>query len=212
MSWTVAAVMTPDVVTIESDASLKSCLQTMRMHGVGALPVRDHGKLAGIVTGTDLLVKEFRPTVRERLERPPSTTVKATAGSLMTRQLVTVRPDEPVVAAVRRMFEHKISRLPVVDCSGALVGIVSRTDILRVFMRSDISIRKEVTEEVLADKSLLGTGQVRPEVREGVVTLDGEVESGPLTSVLLRVIAGIPGVVGVHNRLQVRRKQPVPKA
>lgn len=203
MIWNVAGVMTTDVVTVEPQTSFKACVRLMRLHGVGALPVVDAGRLSGIVTMTDLMLKEFRPTVRERYERPETGQHPLTAAGFMTRNVVTVGPDEPLVVAVRLMFEHRINRLPVVAAAGRLVGVISRSDILRVFLRSDLSIRKEVGGSVLSDFQLVGRGRVTPEVHDGVVTLEGEVEPGPLTGVLLRLVASVPGVVGVRSHLTV---------
>ena len=203
MSWNVGAVMTRDVVTIDPQTSFKTCVRLMRTHGVGALPVLAESRLVGIVTLTDLMLKEFRPTVRERYERPDGGPGLLTAEGLMTGAVVTVGPDEPLVTAVRLMFEHRVNRLPVVDAAHGLVGLISRSDILRAFLRSDVSIRREVNDDLLADLSLVGRGRITPEVRDGVVTLEGEVEPGALTSVLLRLVASVPGVVGVRNHLTV---------
>lgn len=203
MSWNVGAVMTSDVVTIDPQTSFKTCVRLMRLHGVGALPVLADGRLVGIVTMTDLMLKEFRPTVRERYERPDDGACRLTAQGLMTQTVVTVGPDEPLVTAVRLMFEHRVNRLPVVDAGRGLLGMISRSDILRVFLRSDLSIRREVNDELLADLSLVGRGRITSDVRDGVVTLEGEVEPGTLTSVLLRLVGSVPGVVGVRNHLKL---------
>ena len=202
MSWNVGAVMTRDVVTIDPQTSFKTCVRLMRMHGIGALPVLEHGRLVGIVTMTDLMLKEFRPTVRERYAHPDDRDRRLTAQGLMTQAVVTVGPDEPLVTAVRLMFEHRVNRLPVIDEERGLRGMISRSDILRVFLRSDLSIRREVNDNLLADLSLVGRGRIIPDVRDGVVTLEGEVEPGTLTSVLLRLVASVPGVVGVRNHLK----------
>lgn len=205
MSWNVSGVMTRDVVTVELNASFKTCVRLMRMHGVGALPVIADGKLAGIVTVTDLMLKEFRPTVRERYEKPLGGDAELTARTLMTGRLVTITPDAPLVAAVRLMFEHRVSRLPVVDELGRLVGIISRSDILRVFLRSDVSIRNEIAHGLLSGLPRGGRGRIDPAVRNGIVTLEGEVEPGTIGDVLVRLVASVPGVVGVRNRLRVMR-------
>lgn len=203
MSWNVGAVMTRDVVTIDPQTSFKTCVRLMRTHGVGALPVVAEGRLVGIVTMTDLMLKEFRPAARERYERPDDGELRLTAQGLMTPTVVTVGPDEPLVTAVRLMFEHRVNRLPVVDEARALLGVISRSDILRVFLRSDLSIRREINDELLAGLSLVGRGRISPDVRDGVVTLEGEVEPGALTAVLLRLVASVPGVVGVRNHLKI---------
>jgi len=208
MSWIVADVMTRDVVTVSPSVTYEACVRLMRMHGVGALPVVDHGKVAGIVTLTDLVLKERRPTVRERYEQTVSRAAPRRglmAAQLMTRHVVTVRPETPLSAAVREMFEHRVNRLPVVDDDRRLMGIISRSDVLRMFLRSDVSIRRDVTTAVEGDMPFIGAGRVLAAVSDGVVTLDGEVEPGTLTDVLLRLVASVPGVVGVKNHLKVRR-------
>lgn len=208
MSWIVADVMTRDVVTVTPSVTYEACVRLMRMHGVGALPVVDHGKVAGIVTLTDLVLKERRPTVRERYEQTVSRASPRRglmASQLMTRHVVTVHPDTPLSAAVREMFQHRVNRLPVVDDGRRLTGIVSRSDVLRMFLRSDVSIRRDVTTAVEGDMPFIGAGRVQADVSDGVVTLDGEVEPGTLTDVLLRLVASVPGVVGVKNHLKVRR-------
>lgn len=189
MSWVVAGLMTRDVVTITPATRPRECVRLMRMHGVGALPVVEDHKLVGIVSMTDLLLKEGG----------------LTAAKLMTTRVKTVHPDTPVTAAVRMMFEHRINRLPVIDHDGRLVGIISRSDVLRMFLRSDVSIRREVADAILADLSFIGDGTIWAEVHDGVVTLEGEVGPGTLTEVLLRLVASVPGVVGVKNHLTKRK-------
>ena len=209
MSWTVADLMTRDVVTVSSTSSYDACLRTMRMHGVGALPVVNDRAVVGIVTMTDLLLKVDRPSERARYADVPSSDGKPkrlTAASLMTPRVIMVMPDTPLSVVVRQMFQHRINRIPVVDPSGRLVGIVSRSDVLRMFLRSDIAIRREVARTVVGDMPFIGEGTVLAEVEDGLVTLKGEVEPGTLTDVLLRLVASVPGVVGVKNALSVKRR------
>ena len=212
MSWIVADVMTRDVVTVSPSAPYGRCFALMRMHGVGALPVVDDGRLAGIVTLTDLVLKDRRPSARDRYAERPAPKrpgVARTAAELMTRHLVTAHPETPLAAAVRQLVQHRINRLPVIDGEGRLVGIVSRSDVLRMFLRSDVSIRREVNNAVTGDLPFIGKGKIWADVTDGVVTLDGEVEPGTLTDVLLRLVASVPGVVGVKNRLKVGRSRAV---
>jgi len=216
MSWVVADVMTRDVVTVDPAASYGRCVRVVRMHGVGALPVVSAGKLVGIVTLTDLVLQGHRPPARERYERPQASAMTGdlTAAELMTAQLVRVFPDTPLSGAVRQMFQHRINRVPVVDNEGCLVGIVSRSDVLRIFLRSDVFIRREVANVVAGDMPFMGKGRVLAVVQDGVVTLEGEVEPGTLTDLLLRLVAGVPGVMGVKSHLKVkhRRKGVNPRA
>ncbi len=208
MSWIVAEVMTRDVVTVKPSTSFEACVGLMRLHGVGALPVIAEGRVVGIVSMRDLVLKGRRPTVRERYEgRDPSLATKGlTAEKLMSLRPITVLPDTPLRIAVREMFQHRVNRLPVVDDQDRLVGIINRSDVLRMFLRSDLAIRKDVDDTLTTDLPLVAKGRIWADVHDGVVTLQGDVEPGALTGVLLRLVASVPGVVGVKNRVKVRRE------
>ena len=67
----------------------------------------------------------------------------------MTAPAVTVGPDASVADAARLLRRHRIKRMPVVDPAGPLLGIVSRADLLKVFLRSDADIAQEIREQVL---------------------------------------------------------------
>ena len=203
MTWTVADVMTRDVVTIGPTESFKTCVDLMRIHGVSALPVVVAGnRVAGIVSEADLLrpVADLPDETGLVAQRPGGAT---TAADVMSGAVVAIAPGATVAAAARLMFERHVKRLPVVDSSNHLIGIVSRADLLRIFLRSDESIRKEVSHGLLNELPLLGRVRVQVSVTDGVVKLDGEVESGSLTGLLLRLVAAVPGVVGVENRLRL---------
>jgi CBS domain-containing protein len=203
MTWTVADVMTREVVTVSPTESFKTCADLMRIHGISALPVVVAGsRVAGLISEADLM----RPLAAiPDIPGETSTPIRKgiTAAEIMTPEVVTIAPGASVTAAARLMSEHRVKRLPVVDSSHRLVGIVSRGDVLRIFLRSDESIRKEVANGLLNELPLLGRGRIQVAVRDGVVQLHGEVESGSLTGLLLRLIAAVPGVVGIENRLQV---------
>jgi len=203
MTWTVADIMTRDVVTVGPEQSFKTCADLMRIHGVSALPVVVAGnRMAGIVSEADL-IRPVAVLPEEALLLASAPRGATTAADVMTKEVVAVAPGATVAAAARLMFEHRVKRLPVVDSSNRLIGIVSRADVLRIFLRTDESIRKEVAHGLLNELPLLGRGRVQVTVKDGVVRLDGEVESGSLTGLLLRLVAAIPGVVGVENHLRL---------
>ena len=191
MTFTVADVMTREVRTVRPTEPVKTCAELMLRHGIGALPVVAGDHLAGIVSTHDIAGLPGQ-------DGPP----RRTASDVMTRDVVTISPQSSVAAAARLMFDRRVKRLPVVDSGGRLAGIVSRTDILRVFLRSDDWIRKEVAHGLLNEFPLLGRGRVEVSVHDGVVRLDGDVETGSLTGLLVRLIAAVPGVAGVENRLR----------
>lgn len=192
MTWTAADVMSRPAVTVGPSRSFASCLELMRQRRIYSLPVvMPDGKLVGIVTEGDLI---------RRLER--GGTKATTAGDIMTRDVATIEPGATLAAAARLMIGRDVRRLPVVDRAGRVIGICCRSDILRMFLRTDEAIRKEIANGLLNELPLLGRGRIKVDVTEGVVHLRGDVETGPLTVLLLRLVAAVPGVVGVESHLQ----------
>ncbi len=127
-TWTVGEVMTRDVVTVPSGASPKQVEDVFRAHRHGAFPVVDeHGKLAGLVDSDDLLalVDGARSVI-----------------DVATTDVVTAAPRETLQTALNRMVEEGVDHLPVVD-GGALVGICTRTDILRARITQQDQERSE---------------------------------------------------------------------
>ena len=137
--------------------------------GSAGFPVTgDDGKVIGVVTETDLLA-----LAAGRHHRGHRAAEQATAGDLMSHPAVTVSPDDPVKTAARLMRKHRLQRLPVVDRGGHLAGIVSRSDVLSVFERSDEEIRREVTQDVIADGFFTDPARFTVTVHNGIVTLEG---------------------------------------
>jgi CBS-domain-containing membrane protein len=99
------------------------------------------------------------------------------------------------------MHRGQVKRLPVVDADGHLVGIVSRADLLRVFLREDAEIAREIREDVIRRTLWIDPDTIRIVVREGVVTIRGQIERRSLLPILDRLVASIPGVVAVNDRL-----------
>jgi CBS-domain-containing membrane protein len=117
---------------------------------------------------------------------------------------VTIGPDASVVEAARLMDRARVKRLPVVDADGELVGIVSRRDLLSVFLRLDEAIRGEVVDDVFRRVLFVEPPQVSVEVHDGVVTLAGELEQKGLVEIAERLCRAVDGVVDVVNRLRYR--------
>ena len=206
MTWTVSDVMTKDPVTVGSATSFKSCLNLMRIHEVSEIPVvtRD-GRLVGIVSEFDLLAKEAQRPVRGRTEHTSSKAKAMTVGELMTADVVTTTATAPLATAASLMFECRLKVLPVVDSRNRLVGIVSRLQVLKVFLRSDESIRREVVRDLL-NMPVTGRGNVDVEVKDGVVTIYGADETEGHSELVGRRVAGVPGVVGVKSHPKLTRK------
>ncbi|MEW2609954.1 CBS domain-containing protein [Streptomyces sp. NPDC047880] len=213
---TIGDLMTRDVVRVRPDTPFKEVVGLLADHGVTALPVVDElDQPVGVVSEADLL-----RTVAARPDPsglPPSKGRSngahpvgegSTAGELMTVPAVCARPEWTVVEAARLMDGEGVKRLPVTDEAGALIGIVSRGDLLRVFLRRDEALRDEITLDVLTRTLGLAPTDVAVDVRQGRVRLKGRVESGRLVPVIERLCRGVDGVVSVESDLTCRVDGP----
>ena len=206
---TVQDVMTHEVVTVRRDTPFKTVARLLAGSEVTAVPVVDgERRPIGIVSDSDLLCKEqVQPEPDDRSPVPwlhPRDRGRAeaeTAEGLMSTLVFTARPEWSVVEAARTMDRNHVKRLPVVDETGVLVGVVSRGDLLRVFLRHDTAIREEIVHDVLEHTLRLAPGAVRVEVLDGVVTLRGDVARAGTLPVVLRLCRTVDGVVAVHDRI-----------
>jgi CBS-domain-containing membrane protein len=211
MRRTVQDVMTRDVVAVRGSTPFKELVRLLNENRVTALPVLDDagGVVVGVVSETDLALKEVQPlreghtpifeSARHRSEREKAG--GTTAATLMTKPAVTVGPEEPVTAAVRLMHDRDVKRLPVVDHGGALVGIVTRADLLKVFLRPDDDIRFEVLDGVAGEVLGLAPGTVTVGVRDGLVRLVGRLPLRSQALALERLTMAVDGVVAVETRV-----------
>jgi CBS-domain-containing membrane protein len=120
----------------------------------------------------------------------------------MSTPSVTVLSGTSVAAAARLMDSEQVKRLPVVDDLGRLVGIVSRTDLLKVHLRPDDDIRTDVESGVLRPYLADETSKVQVAVSGGVVTLTGRVDRWSTTDIADRLISQVAGVVDVVDELE----------
>jgi CBS-domain-containing membrane protein len=204
---TVAEVMSSRVVTVLECTTFKEVARILECNHVHAVPVVDTDRRpVGIVTASDLLAR-FRaigPRRRRRLIRAGFGARRKCRGvfarDLMTAPPITIGPRTPVEEAARLAAAHRIRSLPVVDPAGVLIGIVTRGDLLKVYLRADADIGVAVEAEVLHRRSA-ATGDVRVSVRDGVVTLSGSVSSEFDAERLARAAESVPGVVAVRDEL-----------
>jgi CBS domain-containing protein len=200
--------MTTSVVAVREDADFKEMVCAMRSHRISAFPVIDAvGRVIGVVSEADLLVKEADPGPPPGLVRlawrlrERSKASGVTAAEVMTKPAVTIREDAPVAEAARLMQSRRVKRLPVVDADGRLRGIVSRADVLSVFERPDPEIRDQVIKGIIAGEFGLEPELLVVTVRSGIVTVTGSVTKRPDALGLLAAIRHAEGVVGVRDRL-----------
>ncbi|WP_181809157.1 CBS domain-containing protein [Streptomyces shenzhenensis] len=207
----VGAVMVTDVVTAGYGTPFKELVRLLEEHRVSGLPVVDEdGKVIGVVSETDLMLHQTRDPEHDharlmgRARRAAVKSSATTASGVMSAPAVTVRSDATVTEAARLMAAHRVERLPVVDGQDRLVGIVTRGDLLRVFLRSDQEIVREVREEVLGNTLWLAPQAVEVTVRDGVVTLSGQLERRSEIPVAVGMTRRLDGVVDVVDRLSYR--------
>jgi CBS domain-containing protein len=200
---TVADVMTRDVITVTPETPFKQLEQLMAEHNVSALPVVDKGGVTGIVSEADLLLKTeaegatgggWRPGSRERDSKAHA----QTAGGLMSSPALSVEPGAPLAAAARLMRKGSVKRLPVVD-DGRLVGIVSRADVLKAYLRSDADILAAVVDDVIKGSMWLDPETIDVTVDDGVVRMRGKVDRRSDVEILSRLTLGVDGVIAVES-------------
>ncbi|BBA95614.1 hypothetical protein RVR_539 [Actinacidiphila reveromycinica] len=201
-------VMTRTVVALGREAGFKEIVRTMKRWKVSALPVLEgEGRVVGVVSEADLLPKEeFRATTpdrsdREERARDVERTGAVTADRLMTAPAVCVHADSTLAQAARIMAVRGVKRLPVIDAGGKLRGIVSRSDLLKVFLRTDEEIADEVRGQVV-EALFPDDPDPRVQVREGRVRLTGAVREPRLIPTAARLARAVEGVVGVECELR----------
>ncbi|HEX6472162.1 MAG TPA: CBS domain-containing protein [Streptosporangiaceae bacterium] len=219
MRSTVRDVMTTDVVTVRADTPFKEIARVLATSRISGVPVVNaDGTVVGVVSEADLLPKEEFKTLTDEYPRLGRRAAKAarakaggdTAAELMSTPAVTIAPDAPVAEAARMLAERGIKRLPVV-AGGRLVGIVTRADVLGVFLKSDAQISKLVIEEVVKRCLWEDPEFVSVHVKDGVVTLGGRLELKSLIPIAVRLTAAIDGVVDVVDRLAYVQDDTTPE-
>jgi CBS-domain-containing membrane protein len=198
---TVEDVMTTSVVSADPLTPYKEIARLLAEHRISGLPVLVQGwQVVGVVSEADLLAAQDKAARRQAHVGPAS----LTAGELMTAPAVTIPPDATVTVAVRMMTKHHVRRLPVTGADRQLIGIVSRRDVLSVFLRPDTDISRDV-QRALGEIPLTDPAAITVTVRHGVVTLAGPAEPAPrrtresldLIPLAIRLTWDVDGVVDV---------------
>lgn len=202
-------VMTREVVTVPPGASLKEAARLLVEHRISGLPVVDDGDhVLGVVSEADIVEKEAAAVTPRgsallpgfEFDADRSKSEARLVGEAMTAPAVTVEARRPASLAAKRMLESGVKRLPVLE-EGKLVGIVTRADLVRAFVRSDAEIAREIRDDVVVHGLRLREHSVRVEVEDGEVTLTGVLDSRADAHSLEAMASEVPGVVGVHARV-----------
>ncbi|HZG36328.1 MAG TPA: CBS domain-containing protein [Gaiellaceae bacterium] len=210
-------VMTTQVATVAPHTQLKDVAALLAGRRISGVPVVEDGHVVGVVSEADVLAKEAAERHRRTslldwlLDVEPllDKLSARTAGEAMTAPAIVVAPRRPLHEAAGVMLEHGVNRLPVVD-AGKLVGIVTRADLVRAFVRTDVEIAKEIHREVLSRTLWLDPGDVDVVVEGGDVRLRGTVPSENDAELLPRLVRRVPGVVSVSSKVGVRQREAAP--
>jgi CBS domain-containing protein len=213
--------MTTPIIAIEPSASIGEAAKLMLGHHISGLPVvATDGKLVGIVSEGDFLRRTELATERKRPRWIEFFEPGKLAGEyalahgrkideVMTDRVITIGPDAPLDEIVDIMIGSRIKRLPVVD-GGVLVGMVSRSDILRALSQSlaaeaatpstDVAIRDAILAE-FDRQNWAGRDMIHVGVNDGVVELTGAVFDGRQRQAAQIIAENVPGVKSVVERL-----------
>jgi CBS domain-containing protein len=206
-------VMTPTVITVGPSMSLGDVARVMAEHGISGAPVADpSGELIGVISEGDFLLKE-----RGRVARPPGALDRLlgrrtdeaddrrlsaqTAGQAMSAPPVTIDADRAVREAAALMIDRAINRLPVTS-AGRLVGIVTRADLVRAYLRRDEETLRTIRDEVLRATMWIDPDSLQVEVKDGHVRLEGTVDRRSTATILEKLTGLVDGVDRVHNDLR----------
>ncbi|WP_232295336.1 CBS domain-containing protein [Parafrankia sp. EUN1f] len=193
--------MTRKLSIVTPDVPVKDVARLLALRGIGAVPVVSaQGELVGIVTEADFIALEARPDSRlhARRDRNPRPAAPGTVGELMSSPVVTARVDTDIADIVGVMLAQHISRVPILDEAGMLVGIISRSDLLRLLARPDQTVAQDVRAAVEA-AGVHGSPHI--EVLHGRVRISNlgvfDADASDL-AVLRRLVCDVPGVLGLE--------------
>jgi CBS domain-containing protein len=198
--------MSREVIAVRPWTPLKEVAELMLTHRISGVPVVDNdGTVVGVVSESDFLLKERgRDAVRpspliwllgeQKQTRHERSVIDATtAQNAMTSPAVTIETSATVRDAATLMVDRRVNRLPVTE-SGHLVGIVTRSDLLRPYVRSDAQIADAVRLALHAADGI----QVDSVVR-GVVQVSGQAASQQMAETAVKIAEGVDGVVAVRS-------------
>jgi CBS domain-containing protein len=203
-------VMTAPVITVSPETPLKRAAALMLEHRISGVPVVADGRLVGVLSETDILFKQRTSPQRQGLvdwvlhygDDPPAAKLAArTARDAMTTPAVTVQPRRRVADAAALLLDIGIDRLPVVD-GDELVGIVTRSDLVRAFVRSDEQLEAEIRRDVVVGTAWMPEESVDVTVTDGDVILEGSVETETVAQLIESQVRSVAGVVSVESRLE----------
>lgn len=204
-------VMSRDVISVPSDTALKDLAALLSERRISGVPVVDDGKVVGVVSEGDVLMKQVgRPISRRRPldwifgeQQDPEEVrrrMASTVGEAMSSPATTIDADRSLREAAAKMVDAKVNRLPVVE-DGKLVGILTRADLVRAYLRRDDAALRAIRDDLFRRTMWLDPDSYRLEVNEGRLTMEGKVDRKSTATILERLAGLVEGVDHVDSRL-----------
>ena len=203
--------MTTDVVAVTPSTPLKEAAELLARRRISGVPVVEpEGRVVGILSEADVLVQERgahrsgRGLLALVFDSDAAWREKLgarTVADAMTSPAICIGPNRPVHAAAERMLDDGVNRLPVVE-DDRLLGIVTRADLVRAFVRGDDELEREIREEVFGRALWLDPDQLVVHVDEGVATVFGELRSDVDEQAMVSLVSRVPGVVAVVSHVE----------
>jgi CBS domain-containing protein len=198
MKWQVDDVMTRTVITVDPETPVGRIAGLLDREGISAVPVTAAGSVLGIVSQADLLAGVAAGTGSSPRTRKARA---ARAADLMSGPPLSIDTGTSLARAAETMRSADVRRLLVRGRNGRLLGVVSRSDLLRPYGRDDAAIRSEV-EAVVRRRLWIAPEQVGVRVHRGTAVLTGEVGRRSTAAIVARLAAAVPGVIKVADRIR----------
>lgn len=206
-------VMTRDPIAVSPDTRLREIAHLLTERQISGVPVVDDaGHCIGVVSEADLLVKQLSRPLSRRLplewilgERHDPAELRrraaTTAAEAMSSPAITITADRPIREAAALMVDRKVNRLPVI-AEGRVVGIITRSDMVRAYLRVDEEILHLVRDDVIRRTLWLEPQSFELSVTEGIVRIGGTVDRRSTARILEKLIALVEGVIEVQSHLE----------
>jgi CBS domain-containing protein len=220
----VKEIMTKDVITVSPHTSVREVVSLLLQHHFSGIPVvSENNELVGIVTEADLLYRIKLPAIKILLEKEevycdPKPIIHKyrkiggqTAQDVMSSNPVVISEEENIESAVDQMIHHKVNPIPVIR-SKKLVGIISRSDIMQFILKQEREFEKhkmtdeeisELVSQVLKKGICLPIANLKVSSQNGIISLNGEIDSKENLELLTEVVKSIRGVKKVENDLLI---------
>jgi CBS domain-containing protein len=191
-------IMTTPVLTVRADASVRDAATLLAERAITSIPVIDEdGKIVGILSEVDVIRDRLPHDPRSHLRRDqlPTPDPGQRVRDVMCKTVICLGANADTADIAALMLNNNVRAVPIVD-GMALLGIVSRRDLLRTLVRPDAAIREEILQRIGDYTGTTAPWQVT--VDEGSATIKGAFNEGARKEIVIALARAVPGVLRVH--------------